>query len=205
LLEIARSLGAGWAEARTSPAMARRSQISGRLLAVLDPARRRHGVGRPALIAAVLLCLGAVLPTAALNFRQAPSPLAGAEPAVRPVPEAAKAAIVALETAWREALKRGDIETMARLYTRDAVVVASTGQTFHGHPGVMEALRLFVAEDVRDVTLEPLEIYPLDGMICEVGRATMWRASGGAAGIRFMSLWKQENGVWRIHRDYATQ
>ena len=52
LLLLARSFGAAWSTTQVTTAMARRSQIAGRLLAVLDPHLNRASVGRRSLLAA---------------------------------------------------------------------------------------------------------------------------------------------------------
>jgi len=70
LLEVARSARAFGAPGFLSVAMARPSQLEGRLLAVLNGSRRRIGVSRPAKIAAAALSLLVLLPLAA--FRPVP-------------------------------------------------------------------------------------------------------------------------------------
>ena len=67
LLEIARSLKSlEWSSA-AAMAMARRSQLEGRLMAILDAGMRRRGPGRKALGVAALLLGCIVLPLAALR------------------------------------------------------------------------------------------------------------------------------------------
>lgn len=70
LLQIARTVGGATATARLSTAMARRSQIADRLLAVLDPALRRGSLRRRTLALATGLTLAAVAPLASLTAAQ---------------------------------------------------------------------------------------------------------------------------------------
>jgi beta-lactamase regulating signal transducer with metallopeptidase domain/HEAT repeat protein len=67
LLDIARSMGAAPHALMAAVAIARRSQLEGRLLAILDPRMRRHALNRATVtfIAIVMLCL--VLPLAMLR------------------------------------------------------------------------------------------------------------------------------------------
>jgi len=67
LLDIARSMGAAPSALVAAVAIARRSQLEGRLLAILDPQMRRRALNRATvtLIAIVMLCL--VLPLAMLR------------------------------------------------------------------------------------------------------------------------------------------
>jgi beta-lactamase regulating signal transducer with metallopeptidase domain len=71
LLEVARSLRAPAFTSHTAIAMARPSQLSGRLLAVLDARRNRQGVSRRAFTAASFAAVAVVLPLASVMPRSA--------------------------------------------------------------------------------------------------------------------------------------
>ncbi len=71
LLEIATSLQ--HTELTAALAMARRSQLEGRVLAVLNPAMRRNSVSRRLILGVAALTIGLVLPLAAIQSA-APSP-----------------------------------------------------------------------------------------------------------------------------------
>jgi len=70
LLEVARTLQTGPAMGRAAVAMARRSQLEGRLLAILDSGVNRAAAGRASLLAAVLLAVALVAPLAAVRAQQ---------------------------------------------------------------------------------------------------------------------------------------
>jgi TonB family protein len=67
LLEVARTMQSVPATAWAAVAMARRSQIEGRLLAILDSGVKRHAPGRMAALTAMLLAIAAVAPFAAMR------------------------------------------------------------------------------------------------------------------------------------------
>ena len=67
LLEVARTMQSAPATAWAAVAMARRSQLEGRLLAILDSGVKRHVPGRMAALAATLLAIAAVAPFAAMR------------------------------------------------------------------------------------------------------------------------------------------
>ncbi len=69
LLEVARSLRAPSFTSQTAIAMARPSQLSGRLLAVLDARRNRKGVSRPVFAAASFATLLAVIVLACITTK----------------------------------------------------------------------------------------------------------------------------------------
>src|SRR5204863_2090776 len=72
LLEVARSFRSGPATAWAAVAMARGSQLEGRLLAILDSGVRRGAARRLAPLAAVLLAVALVAPFAALDAQEKP-------------------------------------------------------------------------------------------------------------------------------------
>ena len=89
LLEVARTMQSTPATAWAAVPMARRSQLEGRLLAILDSGVKRHAPGRVAALAAMLLAIAAVAPFAAMRA-QAPA-LQTTLAAARPEPEPAAA------------------------------------------------------------------------------------------------------------------
>ena len=68
LLEIARGLRVPRAAALAALAMARPSQLEGRLMAILDPARRRRGPGRGVAAIALLAAVLVLVPLATLHL-----------------------------------------------------------------------------------------------------------------------------------------
>lgn len=77
LLEVVRSLRATRLAALGAVAFARPSQLEGRLLAVLDPARDRRGVNRRLALPAASFAALALLPIAALELDGVPADAAG--------------------------------------------------------------------------------------------------------------------------------
>jgi HEAT repeat protein/beta-lactamase regulating signal transducer with metallopeptidase domain len=67
LLDLARSLGSSSCSATTAVAIARRSQLEGRLLAILDPDVSRRGINRAGASLALIVMICLVLPLAAVS------------------------------------------------------------------------------------------------------------------------------------------
>jgi TonB family protein len=76
LLEVARTMQSAPATAWAAVAMARRSQLEGRLLAILDLGVKRHAPGRVAALAVMLLAIAAVAPFAAMRAQTQAQPAA---------------------------------------------------------------------------------------------------------------------------------
>ena len=115
LLEVARGVRSssvmGWATA----SMARRSQLEGRLLAILDSGVNRTAPGRASVMAAVLLAAAMIVPLAAIRAQ---------EGAVAGVPADVDAAILAahvqqnfqaLDVAAQSATRLGEYDTARKL------------------------------------------------------------------------------------------
>lgn len=210
LLDIARALGAGWTSSRVSPAMARRSEIEQRLLAVLDGGRPRRSAGPRSLAVAGGIFACALVPAASLSLARheaAPQPGVGITASeATPAPDlgSAAAAIQEEQRAWRAAFQRRDLAALAAHYTTDAVLVQSWPG--RGRAGARDALQNLFDEGVTDIETRQLELYPVGAMLCQIGRVhfrARWAVP--AAHSRSMTLWRLEDGRWRIHRSITTQ
>lgn len=204
LLELARSLGASWTTSRVSTAMARKSQISGRLLAVLDATRSRHAVRRRLAVVSAILAVVVLVPVCSLTLALPTlNTLPAAEPAT-PAMESTLREIGEAGRKWRRALNRGDARAIADLYTRDAVLVSSGSEPARGRDAIRRYMEYVVRFGAADIELYNAELHPVGDMVCQVGRVTTRSRTGVELGTStFMSLWKKEDGEWRIHRDYV--
>jgi TonB family protein len=107
LLEVARGMRGSSIVACAAPSMARRSQLEGRLLAILDSGVNRTAPGRAWVLGAAFLAVAAILPLAAVRAQ---------DPTAEAVPADGDAAI-------REARSRKDFKTLdsaAQAATRQA-------------------------------------------------------------------------------------
>ncbi len=91
LVEVARSIGRDTRLPAAAFAMARTSDLTGRVTAILDPVRTRAGASRWDVLALVIVAAGFVLPVAALSARaemmEVPAAPVVPAPAVRAVAE----------------------------------------------------------------------------------------------------------------------
>ena len=210
LLEIARALGARWTAAHVSPAMARRSQISGRLLAVLDPGRCRQGIKRRVALGAALAGAGLALPLAMLQPVAAMHAAAAEPQAVAASAPSGGAddfkAIGAVYDEWKSAVRRRDAHAIAELYTADGEVVTQTGTSARGRQAVAALNQYYFDWGLVSVEVHTQEMYTVGDLICELGTAEAFTDSGRILSAnRYMTLWKKEDGKWRVHRDYIVQ
>ena len=211
LLEIARSLGARWTAAHVSPAMARRSQISGRLLAVLDPGRSRQGLRRRVALvaalagAALILPLAVLQPVAAIHAAPVPEPQAAAAPAPG-IGSDDFQAIAAVYDEWKSAVRRRDAHAISLLYTADGMVVTQASPSVRGRQALEELNQHYLDFGLAAIEVHTQEMYPVGDMVCELGAAEAFTDSGKVLSAnRYMTLWKKQDGKWRVHRDFLAQ
>lgn len=214
LLEIARSLGAPWPTSQVSTAMARRSQIAGRLLAVLDPHLARGGASRGRVAAAALLGLALLVPLAGVRAAPPPGPVGmPSEEASAPLPTPPPArvdpvrvgpALQAQNEGLASALRRGDTEALSRFYTTDTELVVPLLPVARGRKAVRDLHEHLVSGGVTVLEHATIERYSVGSMLCEI-RTTRLRHRSGAQvqSNREMTLWKWEDGEWRIHREIS--
>jgi beta-lactamase regulating signal transducer with metallopeptidase domain/ketosteroid isomerase-like protein len=201
LLEIARAFGARWTASRISPAMARRSQISGRLLAVLDPDRRREGLGRRAAAGAGLAAAAIVIPLASL----APVPALSASSYQAVDLTTAKAELLASNAQWANAFRQRDFQALSSLYTTDTLVVTPSQPPARGRRAAADFYQHLMDNGVAAVEINSTEFYAIGDLVFEVGRSRFVTADAPTSPTgRYMTLWKQEEGQWRIHRDFGS-
>ena len=205
LLEIAATIGRLGRPAFGEVAMARSSQMSGRLLAVLDPARRRNVPGRGVIVVACLVLAVVATPLAALQTRDGPA----AGPDDRDGGDTPRITLAEFERAWGklgermiEAAQDHDADRLASCYTRDAVLLAPGMRTLYGREDVQEQAHTFWTVPIDDIEIADTEFYRIGDMFCVVGKVKAFDRRGQLLGTnRFMSLYRYENGRWRIHRD----
>jgi len=149
LLDVARSLRAPSYTSQSAIAMARPSQLSGRLLAVLDTNRNRRSVTRRVAVGVSLSSLVVALPLASLTPRAEAATLAEA-PSTQPAPELTSSP----EVSTRKSTAMPAFTTMATAIVRAAqlpaiglVEPAIRNAPLTG-PATTPALPVFATQDV---------------------------------------------------------
>jgi uncharacterized protein (TIGR02246 family) len=200
LLEIARSLGARWSAARVSPAMARRSQISGRLLAVLDPSRSRRRLERGAALITAAAAIVLVVPLAALG----PATQVGADASTAVAGDVQ--GIAAVYAQWENAIRQRDALAISMFHTADTVIVTEGRPDARGRVAVEELYRYYFANGLAGAEIHLQDSYAVGDLVCALGHSEAFTAAGRLlSASRHMTLWKKEAGQWRVHRDYLAR
>jgi ketosteroid isomerase-like protein len=208
LLKIARSLGADAGTAKVGVAMARRGQISGRLLAILDPGLRR---GAPRLVqtaGSAVMLLAVLGPLAALGPAPGASPRPATGIAADEVDSAdfdglsdVRQAIDEANEQIEQAFRQGDIGGITRLYTADARILAPKEPDLRGRRDIARLHASILAVGFERLDITTLEVSRVGNLALEIGTFSYRHEEGtGSMKGRYMALWQWDGERWRIHR-----
>ena len=103
---------------------------------------------------------------------------------------------------WMEAFNKHDAESLAALYTQDAVLLPPNEPAVFGRDAIKaDHQELFATGDFK-IEVEPLETV-IDGQLAYVaGRYRMWTDDGDLVDRgKYIEIWRAINGEWLIHRD----
>ncbi len=111
-------------------------------------------------------------------------------------------AIRATNRAFENAFDQSDAASAAAVYTQDGQAFPPNGGTISGRAALQEFWQGVMNAGIKAVTLETVELEQSGESAFEVGRAIL-RGEGGAVAdtVKFIVVWKQENGQWKWHRD----
>jgi uncharacterized protein (TIGR02246 family) len=116
-----------------------------------------------------------------------------------------RADISAVNRMFEDAARKGDVDRLASLYTKDAMAFPPDGPIVRGREDIKQMWATVAQQmGLKDVKLETLDLEVAGDTACEVGQATLTLSGAGmppTAVVKFVVVWKQEGGQWRLHRD----
>lgn len=99
-------------------------------------------------------------------------------------------------------LASGDVDRTGNLYTRDGQLLPPGNDFVSGRDAVADFWQGVINSGIETIDIEPLEVEVYQDTAMRVGLATLAGSDGEMIDeIKFIELWKEENGQWRIHRD----
>ena len=107
---------------------------------------------------------------------------------------------------FAELFKRGDAAGVAALYTPDAYLMPPDAPLMRGTDAIETFWRRAMGMGVRAATLETTEVESSGGdLATEIGKFTldMEMPDGNRAEMvgKYIVLWKNVGGVWKLHAD----
>jgi len=111
-------------------------------------------------------------------------------------------AIQEVNKRFSELLSRGDAAGIAQCYTNDALMMPPNQDLIHGRKNIEGFWRGIVTAGVKGLRLDSQNIQQYGEVMAEVGRCTVFIEGNEVIDEgKYLVLWKQENGEWKLFRD----
>jgi uncharacterized protein (TIGR02246 family) len=109
--------------------------------------------------------------------------------------------IATVNRQFEDAARKGDLERLASLYTRDAIALPPDSPMVKGRDNIKQMWGMIAQQiGLKDVRLNTIDLDVNGDTAYEVGEADLTIANGSAA-VKFVVVWKKIDGQWRLHRD----
>ncbi|WP_064604268.1 YybH family protein [Photobacterium sp. J15] len=111
-------------------------------------------------------------------------------------------AIVAADNVFMTKFSQGDARGVAELYTEKGQFLPPNGDFVVGREAIKETFQAFMDMGIKVIKLETLEVEGYGDTATEVGKYILEDEGGQVLDEgKFMVIWKQEAGQWKLHRD----
>jgi ketosteroid isomerase-like protein len=116
--------------------------------------------------------------------------------------DSVKAAIAASNAAFSASFPVGDSVAFANCYTTDGCISVTNMPRMCGTQAITSFFNGGYQAGVRGVSLTTEEVMGGKEGVVETGKYEMFMANNVSADKgKYMVLWKEENGKWKMHRD----
>ena len=111
-------------------------------------------------------------------------------------------AIAAANENFMATFKRGDAAGMAALYTENGQLLPPNSDFVTGRQAIQALWQSVMDMGIKDAKLETVEFEGHGDTAIEVGKYTLSGEGGQVMDSgKFVVIWKQEGGQWKLHRD----
>lgn len=115
--------------------------------------------------------------------------------------DAARQEIATNNLLWGQAFVRGDSTTMVSLYHTEARIYPPNAATMNSRSDMGRMVAGMTGSGIQNATLTTTDIIGSGDLVIETGTYEMRNASQAVDRGKYMVVWKQDNGRWRIYRD----
>jgi uncharacterized protein (TIGR02246 family) len=103
------------------------------------------------------------------------------------------------------AFKRGDATALASLYTSEAQLLPANSDFVRGTAAIRTFWQSVIDMGVKDASLETIDVEGHGDTAIEVGRYRLLVTGNVIADQgKYIVVWKNDNGAWKLHRDIWT-
>lgn len=109
--------------------------------------------------------------------------------------------IVTANEGWMAAVEAQDAEAVAARYTDDAHLMPPNSPVVEGAQAIQTTFQGLFGMGVTKVQLATTEVEAMGNLACEVGKYTTHVGEEQVDQGKYIVLWKEVNGQWKLHRD----
>ncbi len=111
-------------------------------------------------------------------------------------------AIVAADETFMTTFSRGDAAGIADLYTENGQFLPPNSDFVTGKQAIQATFQAFMDMGIKAIKIETIEVEGYGDTASEVGRYTLEGEDGQVLDQgKYIVIWKQEAGQWKLHRD----
>jgi uncharacterized protein (TIGR02246 family) len=110
--------------------------------------------------------------------------------------------IVAADKTFMDTFAQGDAAGIAALYTENGQFLPPNGDFVSGQHAIQTTFQALMDSGIKSIKLDTLEVESYGDTASEVGKYTLEGEGGQVLDKgKFIVIWKQEAGQWKLHRD----
>jgi uncharacterized protein (TIGR02246 family) len=102
------------------------------------------------------------------------------------------------------AFTRGDAAAIAKLYTADAQLLPANSDFVRGTDAIRAFWQKVIDMGLGGASLETIEVEAHGSTAIEVGRYRLLASGDTVDTGKYIVVWKNDGGTWKLHRDIWT-
>ncbi len=110
-------------------------------------------------------------------------------------------AIAAVYARFSSAVAEGNAGAVGELYTDNAKFMPPNGDSVVGPESIVAFLQAMLDDGISSLELETVELEEHGDTAIEEGRYKLGTADGPADVGKYIVIWKNEDGAWKLHKD----
>ena len=102
--------------------------------------------------------------------------------------------------AFENAMRQGNAAAITSNYTQTARILPPNSPLITGKPEIQAYWQQVIEMGIQEINLETMDLEVLGDTAWEVGQAVMKAGGQVVDRVKYIIVWKEEDGQWRKHR-----
>ena len=113
----------------------------------------------------------------------------------------AKAEMVALSIEWMAFLAAGDSVGLANMYAQDAKFMMDGAPAISGRKNIQSTFSGMMKSGISRGDLIIIDVWGTENLLAEEGELSLFVGDTEVDQVKYIVLWKKEEGKWKLFRD----